>query len=49
MVVLGYPTTLPVTMDQMVYHSRAVTRGATRAHVVGDLPFMSYQNSVEDA
>lgn len=49
MVVQGHESTLPVTMDQMVYHSRAVTRGAKRAHVVGDLPFMSYQNSVEEA
>jgi 3-methyl-2-oxobutanoate hydroxymethyltransferase len=49
MVVQGYDSTLPVTMDQMVYHARAVSRGARRAHVVGDLPFMSYQNSVEDA
>ena len=49
MVVQGHESTLPVTMDQMVYHSRAVTRGAKRAHVVGDLPFMSYQNSVEQA
>ena len=49
MVVQGHDSTLPVTMDQMVYHSKAVSRGATRAHVVGDLPFMSYQNSVEDA
>jgi 3-methyl-2-oxobutanoate hydroxymethyltransferase len=49
MVVQGNDSTLPVTMDQMVYHSRAVTRGARRAHVVGDLPFMSYQNSVEEA
>lgn len=49
MVVQGHDSTLPVTMDQMVYHSRAVTRGAKRAHVVGDLPFMSYQNSVEEA
>lgn len=49
MVVQGNDSTLPVTMDQMVYHSRAVTRGAKRAHVVGDLPFMSYQNSVEEA
>ena len=49
MVVQGHDSTLPVTMDQMVYHSRAVTRGAQRAHVVGDLPFMSYQNSVEEA
>src|SRR3954470_16349549 len=49
MVVQGHDSTLPVTMDQMVYHSRAVSRGAKRAHVVGDMPFMSYQNSVEDA
>ncbi len=49
MVVQGHDSTLPVTMDQMVYHCRAVTRGAKRAHVVGDLPFMSYQASVEDA
>ena len=49
MVVQGHDSTLPVTMDQMVYHSRAVTRGAKRAHVVGDMPFMSYQNSVEEA
>jgi 3-methyl-2-oxobutanoate hydroxymethyltransferase len=49
MVVQGNDSTLPVTMDQMVYHSKAVTRGAKRAHVVGDLPFMSYQNSVEEA
>ncbi len=49
MVVQGHDSTLPVTMDQMVYHSRAVTRGTKRAHVVGDMPFMSYQNSVEDA
>ena len=49
MVVQGHDSTLPVTMDQMVYHSRAVTRGAKRAHVVGDLPFMSYQNSLDEA
>ena len=49
MVFQGNDSTLPVTMDQMVYHSRAVTRGAKRAHVVGDLPFMSYQNGIEDA
>jgi len=49
MVVQGNDSTLPVTMDQMVYHSRAVTRGAQRAHVVGDLPFMSYQNSIDEA
>jgi 3-methyl-2-oxobutanoate hydroxymethyltransferase len=49
MVIQGNDSTLPVTMDQMVYHSRAVTRGVKRAHVVGDLPFMSYQGSWEDA
>ena len=49
MVIQGHDSTLPVTMDQMVYHSRCVTRGARRAHVVGDMPFMSYQNGVEDA
>jgi len=49
MVVQGHDSTLPVTMDQMVYHSRAVSRGTKRAHVVGDMPFMSYQNGIEDA
>jgi 3-methyl-2-oxobutanoate hydroxymethyltransferase len=49
MVVQGNDSTLPVTMDQMVYHSKAVTRGAQRAHVVGDMPFMSYQANVEKA
>ena len=49
MVFQGNDSTLPVTMEQMIYHSKAVTRGARRAHVVGDLPFMSYQNSVEEA
>ena len=49
MVVQGNESTLPVTMDQMVYHCRAVTRGAKRAHVVGDLPFLSYQASVPEA
>jgi 3-methyl-2-oxobutanoate hydroxymethyltransferase len=49
MVVQGNDSTLPVTMDQMIYHSRAVSRAAKRAHVVGDLPFMSYQSSVDEA
>lgn len=49
MVVQGNDSTLPVTMDQMVYHSKAVTRGASRALVVGDLPFMSYQGGVDEA
>ncbi|RKH38753.1 3-methyl-2-oxobutanoate hydroxymethyltransferase [Corallococcus sicarius] len=49
MVVQGQESTLPVTMDQMVYHSAAVSRGAKRAHVVGDMPFMSYQVSPQEA
>ncbi|CAM3634582.1 3-methyl-2-oxobutanoate hydroxymethyltransferase [Corallococcus sp. ZKHCc1 1396] len=49
MVIQGQDSTLPVTMDQMVYHSAAVSRGAKRAHVVGDLPFMSYQVSPQEA
>jgi 3-methyl-2-oxobutanoate hydroxymethyltransferase len=47
MVVQGHDTTLPVTLDEIAYHCRAVTRGARRAHVVGDMPFMSYQASWE--
>ena len=49
MVVLGYETTLGVTMDDVVRHTRAVVRGAERALVVADLPFMSYQVSPEEA
>ncbi len=49
MVVQGNDSTLPVTIDEMVYHTRAVARGARRAHVVGDMPFMSYQASPEEA
>src|SRR5512143_2824997 len=49
MVVQGHDSTLPVTLDHMIYHCTAVTRGAKRAHVVGDMPFMSYQTSVEAA
>lgn len=45
MVVQGHDTTLPVTLDEMVYHCRAVSRGARIAHIVGDMPFMSYQTS----
>ncbi len=48
-VVSGYANTLPVTMEEMLYHTRAVTRGAQRALVVGDMPFMSYQTSIEEA
>src|SRR5688500_17533973 len=47
--VLGYETTLPVTMDEMLHHARAVSRGATNALLVGDMPFLSYQASVEEA
>src|SRR3989440_507767 len=47
-VVLGHDTTLPVTMDAMLHHSRAVARGAKNALIVGDLPFLSYQVSVEE-
>src|SRR5919197_4265667 len=46
--VLGYPDTLPVTMEEMLHHTRAVARSAERAMVVGDLPFLSYQVSLEE-
>lgn len=49
MVVLGYPTTVPVTMDDMVRHAAAVSRGASRALLVGDMPFGSYQAGPADA
>jgi 3-methyl-2-oxobutanoate hydroxymethyltransferase len=49
MVVQGHNTTLPVTMDQMVYHCAAARRGTERAHLVGDLPFGSYQSSADEA
>ena len=48
-VVLGYDSTLPVTMDEMVHHVRAVVRGTQRAHIVADMPFMSYQADVAEA
>jgi 3-methyl-2-oxobutanoate hydroxymethyltransferase len=48
MVVQGQRTTLGVTLDDMVYHTRIVSRGVRRAHLVADMPFMSYQASVED-
>ena len=48
MVVLGYDSTLPVTMEDMLHHTAAVRRGAKDAFVIGDMPFMSYQGSVED-
>ena len=49
MVVLGYENTLPVTMEEMLHHCRAVARGAKTALLIGDMPFMSYQVSVEEA
>src|SRR5580765_6999992 len=48
-VVLGYDSTLPVTMDDMLHHTQAVTRAKTAALVVADMPFMSYQASDDDA
>jgi 3-methyl-2-oxobutanoate hydroxymethyltransferase len=49
MVVLGHETTIPVTLDAMVHHAAAVTRGASRALVIADMPFLTYQVSDEDA
>jgi 3-methyl-2-oxobutanoate hydroxymethyltransferase len=49
MCVYGYPGTVPVTMDQCIRHAEAVRRGAPNTFVVGDMPFMSYQSSVEKA
>ena len=47
MVMLGYPSTVPVTMEQMLHHTAAVTRGVKDAFVIGDMPFMSYQGSLD--
>ncbi len=49
MVMLGYPTTLPVTLDDMIHHAKAVARGSRQALLVGDMPFMSYHESAEQA
>ena len=49
MVVLGYPNTLPVTMEDMLHHCQAVARGTQYALLIGDMPFMSYQVSVQEA
>lgn len=49
MVALGYDSTIPVTMDEMLHHTRAVSKGVKNALVVGDMPFMSYQISKKDA
>ncbi len=48
MVMLGYDTTLPVTMEVMLHHTKAVVRGTQRALIVGDMPFMTYHVSIED-
>ncbi|MFQ5472616.1 MAG: 3-methyl-2-oxobutanoate hydroxymethyltransferase [Dehalococcoidia bacterium] len=49
MVVLGYDTTVPVTVDDIIHHTRAVVRGTKKTHVVADMPFMSYQTGPEEA
>ncbi|MBI3318918.1 MAG: 3-methyl-2-oxobutanoate hydroxymethyltransferase [Candidatus Omnitrophica bacterium] len=48
MVALGYPTTVPVTMEEMIHHAKAVRRGVSRALLVGDMPFMSFNLSVKE-
>jgi 3-methyl-2-oxobutanoate hydroxymethyltransferase len=49
MVVLGYDSTVPVTMDEMIHHAKAVRRGTKYAFLIGDMPFLSYQVSAEEA
>jgi len=49
MVLMGHETTLTITLDEMIHHTRMVSRGAENALVIGDMPFMSYQVSTEDA
>ncbi|MFC1963236.1 3-methyl-2-oxobutanoate hydroxymethyltransferase [Chloroflexota bacterium] len=49
MVVLGYESTIPVTMEEMLHHTKAVVRGTKQALVVGDMPFMTYHTSIMDA
>ncbi|MDP6402722.1 MAG: 3-methyl-2-oxobutanoate hydroxymethyltransferase, partial [SAR202 cluster bacterium] len=48
-VVLGYDSTVPVTMDDMVHHTKAVVRGTTGVHIVADMPFLSYQADQAEA
>ncbi|MEB3177884.1 MAG: 3-methyl-2-oxobutanoate hydroxymethyltransferase [Nostocaceae cyanobacterium] len=48
-VILGYETTLPITLDEMLYHAKAVRRGVKRALIVVDLPFLTYQESIQQA
>jgi len=49
MVMLGYESTIPVTMEEMIHHTKAVVRGAKQALIIGDMPFMTYHVSVSDA
>ncbi len=49
MVVLGYETTTPVTMDEMIHHAKAARRGVSRALLVGDMPFLSFRSTTADA
>ncbi len=49
MVMLGYESTIPVTIEEMIHHTKAVVRGAKRALVVGDMPFMTYHINISDA
>jgi 3-methyl-2-oxobutanoate hydroxymethyltransferase len=49
MVMLGYESTIPVTMEEMIHHTKAVVRGAKKALIIGDMPFMTYHVSVSDA
>jgi 3-methyl-2-oxobutanoate hydroxymethyltransferase len=49
MVVLGYESTIPVTMEEMLHHTKAVVRGTKHALIIGDMPFMTYHVSIEDA
>jgi 3-methyl-2-oxobutanoate hydroxymethyltransferase len=49
MVVLGYESTIPVTIEEMLHHTKAVVRGTRQAMIIGDMPFMTYHISIEDA
>jgi 3-methyl-2-oxobutanoate hydroxymethyltransferase len=49
MVILGYESTIPVTMEEMIHHTKAVVRGAKKALIIGDMPFMTYHISIPDA